>query len=245
MTDAKRCFGSPIPYLDTSNLPGKLIAVEGTDGVGRSTQVERLRLWLESLGYAVIVTGLTRSNLAKRGIDRAKEGHTLGRITFSLFYATDFADLYENTIIPGLRSGFVVLADRYIFTSLVRAKVRSLDLDWIREVYGFALVPDLVFYLDINVDDLVHRVLNSKGFDYWESGMDVDFGHDLFESFTNYQTAIIREFRRIAAEYRFRVVDACQSPEAINAQLRGPIAELLNIETSSAAAVTALSTRGQ
>lgn len=234
MTDVKSCYGNAIPYIDTTNLPGKLIVIEGTDGVGRSTQVESLRAWLESLGYAVIVTGLTRSDLTRKGIDRAKQGHTLGTLTFSLFYATDFADLFENTIVPGLRSGFVVLADRYIYTSLVRARVRGLDADWIRSIYSFAFIPDLVFYLDIDVQHLVPRVMNFKGFDHWESGMDLHLGEDVYDSFINYQTRIIAEFRALAREFNFVVVDATRTRAEINDELRRAIADLLGITNESA-----------
>src|SRR5687767_11538522 len=187
-------YSEPLPGVDSAELQGKLIVIEGPDAVGRTTQVTRLRAWLEQQGHAVLDTGLARSALAGKGIAQAKEGHTLGGITMSLFYATDFADRLENEIIPALRAGFVVLTDRYIYSLMARAVVRGADPEWLREVYGFALKPDAIFYLRISIDDLVTRVLQSTGFDYWESGMDLHMGEDLYESFVKYQTGLLAEF---------------------------------------------------
>src|SRR5258706_10774726 len=150
-------------------LPCRLVVIEGTDGVGRSTQLRLLRPWLESSGYAVIDTEMTRSVLAGSGLKQAKEGHTLGPITLNLFYATDFVDRFESQILPALRAGFIVLTDRYIYSLIARAVVRGADPDWIRSIYGLALKPDAIFYLKIGVEDLVPRVLQRGGFDYWES----------------------------------------------------------------------------
>ncbi|HLX41726.1 MAG TPA: thymidylate kinase, partial [Ktedonobacteraceae bacterium] len=123
-------------------LPGRLIVIEGTDGVGRTTQLRLLRPWLESSGYAVVDTEMTRSELVGTGLKQAKEGHTLGPITLNLFYATDFVDRFESQILPALRAGFVVLTDRYIFSLMARALVRGADPKWIRSIYGLALKPD-------------------------------------------------------------------------------------------------------
>src|SRR5258706_14777886 len=166
-------------------IPGRLIVIEGTDSVGRSTQLQLLRPWLESSGYAVVDTEMTRSELAGAGLKQAKEGHTLGPITLNLFYATDFVDRFESQIIPALRAGFIVLTDRYIYSLMARAIVRGADPRWIRSIYGLELKPDAIFYLQIGVEDLVPRVLQRRGFDYLESGMDMRLGADLFESFVN------------------------------------------------------------
>ena len=147
-------FGQELPNIDLDELKGKLIVLEGTDGVGRSTQIGLLKQWLENHGHAVLDTGMTRSALAGKRLKQAKEGHTLGPITMSLFYATDFADRLENEIIPALRAGFIVLTDRYIYSLMARAIVRGNDPEWLREVYGFALKPDAIFYLRLSVDDL-------------------------------------------------------------------------------------------
>src|SRR5438552_6801909 len=192
-------------------LPGRLIVIEGTDGVGRSTQLHLLRPWLESSGYAVIDTEMTRSELAGAGLKQAKEGHTLGPITLNLFYATDFVDRFESQILPALRAGFIVLTDRYIYSLIARALVRGAEPHWIRSIYGLALKPDAIFYLRIDIEDLIPRVLQRRGFNYWESGMDMRLGGDLFESFVNYQTRLLEEFDAMSQEYGFEIVDASQS----------------------------------
>src|SRR5438876_5313391 len=189
-------------------LPGRLIVIEGTDGVGRSTQMQLLRPWLESSGYAVVDTEMTRSDLVGAGLKQAKEGHTLGPVTLNLFYATDFVDRFENQILPALRAGFIVLTDRYIYSLMARALVRSADLQWLRAMYGLALKPDIVFYLKISLHDLVPRVLQSGGFDYWESGMDMRLGSDLYESFVNYQTSLMTAYEQMIGEYNLQVIDA-------------------------------------
>src|SRR5687767_13047407 len=148
-------YSEPLPGVDSAELQGKLIVIEGPDAVGRTTQVTRLRAWLEQQGHAVLDTGLARSALAGKGIAQAKEGNTLGPVTMTLFYATDFADRLENEIIPALRAGFVVLTDRYIYSLMARAMVRGADPEWLHEVYGFALRPDAIFYLRVQIDDLV------------------------------------------------------------------------------------------
>src|SRR5512140_3503213 len=177
-------YNEPLPGVDASELQGKLIVVEGPDAVGRSTQIHRLRSWLEQNGHAVLDTGMARSALAGKGIQQAKEGNTLGPITMTLYYTTDFADRLENEIIPALRAGFVVLTDRYIFSIMARSIARGEDRSWIERVAGFALVPHHVFYLRAGADELVSRVVLGRGrFDYWESGMDLHFGKTMYESF--------------------------------------------------------------
>src|SRR5215813_11851303 len=136
-------FGEGLPEIDLDELKGKLIVIEGTDGVGRSTHVGLLKQWLENHGHAVLDTGMTRSALAGAGLKVAKEGHTLGWITMSLFYATDFADRLENEMIPALRAGFIVITDRYIYSLMARALVRGADPEWVRQVHDFALKPDV------------------------------------------------------------------------------------------------------
>jgi dTMP kinase len=216
-----------LTYLNPSDLKGKLIAIEGTDGVGRSTHLEMLQEWLEVQGYGVITTGWTRSNLMSKTIEAAKAGNILDHWSLSLLYATDFADRLEHQIIPALRSGFVVLADRYIYTALARDFVRSGDRNWIRDVFGFALIPDLVCYLRIDVETLALRVIETTGMNYWESGMDLRLGADLYDSFKKYQSLLIKEFDKMAEEFHFNVVDARKSPEEIQEELRGYILPVL------------------
>ena len=212
-------FGEGLPEIDLQELKGKLIVLEGTDGVGRSTHIGLLKQTLENTGHAVLDTGMTRSALAGKRLKQAKEGHTLGGITMSLFYTTDFADRLENEIIPALRAGFIVLTDRYIYSLMARAIVRGADPDWIREVYGFALKPDAIFYLRLPIDDLVTRVLQSTGFDYWESGMDLHLGDDMYDSFVNYQTKLLLEFDKMVETYGFEVIDASSGIEEVFADL--------------------------
>ncbi len=208
-------------------LPGRLIVIEGTDGVGRSTQLNLLRPWLESSGYAAVDTEMTRSVLAGPGLKKAKEGHTLGPITLNLFYATDFVDRFESQILPALRAGFIVLTDRYIYSLMARALVRGADPHWIRSIYGLALKPDAIFYLKIGIEELIPRVLQRGGFDYWESGMDMRLGDDLFESFVNYQTRLLHQFELMSREYGFQNIDASLPVNQISEQLMQKIVPLL------------------
>ncbi len=227
-----RYYGRGLPYLPLEDYPGKIVAIEGTDGVGRSTQIRLLREWLEVQGYGVIETGWTRSPLMRPTIDLAKSSNTLNKLTFVLLYATDFADRMEKEIIPALKGGFIVLADRYIFTALARAEVRGVDPGWLRALYGFAILPHLVFYLKIDVPTLTRRVLRSGGMDFWESGMDLKLGDDIYDSFRAYQRALLREYDQLAEEFGFRTVDARQPIDAIQAQLRDQVGAFLTSPTS-------------
>jgi len=223
-------YGTLLPGVEHEEYSGKLIVIEGTDGVGRSTHIALLRTWLESRGHAVLDTGMTRSILAGRGIKDAKRGTTLGRLTMQLYYATDFIDRLENEMLPALRAGFVVLTDRYIYSAIARAEVRGIDPAWIRKIYGMALIPDAVFYLRINTaQHLVGRLLSSgRGFDYWESGMDLHLGDDLYDSFIEYQTRLLKVFDRLTGEYGFRVLNASRSVRTVGNDLRRAIAAVLD-----------------
>jgi dTMP kinase len=220
-------YGFPIPGVDAAELTGWLIVIEGTDGVGRTTHVTRLRAHLERLGYAVAEMGLNRSDLASRGIRRAKQGNTLGSTAFNLFYATDFADQLEKKIVPMLRAGFVVLTDRYLFSLIARAIVRKADPDWIKHILSFSLKPDVVYYLRIGVPELLPRTLQAGGFDYWESGMDLPMGDDLYESFIHYQERVIEELDALADEYGFHTLDATRSIEDLSQELCAHVTQLL------------------
>jgi dTMP kinase len=224
---AGKYYGRSIPYLPINEYPGKLIAVEGTDSVGRTTQIQLLREWLEIKGYGVIETGWTRSPLMQPTIELAKSSNTLNKLTFVLLYATDFADRLEKEIIPALKAGFVVLTDRYIFTALARAGVRGVDRAWLRNLYGFAIAPHMVFYLKIDVDTLIGRVLSSRGMDFWESGMDLKHGDDIYDSFRAYQQKLLREYASMADEFHFRVVDARRSIDKIQDELRRKVQAFL------------------
>ncbi len=225
-----RFYGAGLPKLEVgSELPGNLIVIEGADGVGRSTHIELLQGWLEGQGFAVASTGLVRSALTRRGIESAKEGHSFDRTTMSLFYATDLGDRLEHEIIPALRSGFVVLADRYIYTTMARGSARGLDREWLAKLYGFALVPRRVFFLRLDPDELIRRTLRRGGeLDYWESGRDIGLAPDLYTSFRKYQTLILEEFDRMAGLYGFTTIDASRTVEEVQAELRREVANLLD-----------------
>ena len=232
-------YGTGIPRLDLAELSGWLIVIEGTDGVGRTTHINLLRQHLEELGYAVAETGLSRSDLASRGIRRAKQGNTLGSNAFNLFYATDFADRLERQIVPALRSGFVMITDRYIYSLIARAIVRGADPDWIRRVYSFSLKPDAVFYLRIDTEDLVPRVLQQGGFDYWESGMDIPMGEDHYESFIRYQRRVIEELDRLSRDFSFDTIDATQEVDEIADYVSERVSALLEGAAPAADAIAA------
>src|SRR5277367_919923 len=187
----RRFYGYGIPNVDLSRLAGKLIVVEGADGSGRSTQIARLRNWLEGCGHATVQVGLKRSTLVSEELNQAQQGNILSHTTLSLFYATDFADQLENIILPGLRAGLMVLADRYIYTLMVRDMVRGMDEAWLKNLYGIAPEPDGVFYLSVEPQELVQRNLSKTAtLDYWESGMDLGLSRDVFDSFLQYQTRL-------------------------------------------------------
>src|SRR2546426_11364121 len=193
-----RFFGHGIPGVDGAKLRGKLIVVEGADGSGRSTQIARLVNWLEANGHATVQVGLKRSTLVSAELEQAQEGNILSHTTLSLFYATDFADQLENIILPALRAGFMVLADRYIYTLMARDIVRGMDEKWVKNVYGMALIPDAVFYLSVSPEELVQRNLaKSAALDYWESGMDIAIARNIFDSFIQYQKLMTEQFQRM------------------------------------------------
>jgi len=226
--EGPRWYGRGLPYVKRGPLPGHLVVIEGTDGVGRSTQIELLSPWLELEGYAVSNTGWTRSPLLSDTINEAKAGHELTTTTFSLLYAADFADRLEHQIIPALKAGFIVIADRYMYTAFARNTVMGVDSAWTRSLFGMAVVPDLVLYLQIDVDSLVPRVFEGKGMDYWESGMHLALGSDLYDSFVRYQGELIGEYDRLADEFGFVTVDARDSIDAIQEQLRAQVATYLS-----------------
>ncbi len=224
----KTFFGHGLPGVDLEKLTGKLIVIEGADGSGRSTQISRLVEWLEGTGHATLQVGLKRSTLVSEQLEQAQQGNILSRTTLSLFYATDFADQLEHAILPALRAGAVVLADRYIYTLMARDLVRGMDEKWLRNLYGIALVPDAVFYLEVSPEQLVQRVFaKNQSLDFWESGMDLGLSRDMFDSFLKYQAAMRETFRRLQSTYRFRIIDGERSTASINEELKERIEVVL------------------
>ncbi len=225
--NARKFLGRGLPYVDVSGLGGRLFVVEGTDGVGRSTQIELLKDWLELQGHAVVTTGWTRSPLMQPAIESAKEGHSLNRLTFSLIYACDFADRLENEILPALRAGMIVLADRYCYTAFARNTVRGVDEAWTRDLFGFALAPDVTIYLKLDVETLVRRVIRRGRLDYWEAGLDLNLGQDPYDSFVAYQQRLIERYDAMARSENFEVIDAARDVDAIQRDIRARILGLL------------------
>ena len=224
----RRFYGHGIPGVHTEELVGKLIVVEGADGSGRSTQIARLVEWLETCGHATVQVGLKRSSLVSAELERAQEGNILSRTTLSLFYATDFADQLENIILPALKAGFIVLADRYIYTLMARDMVRGMDEAWLKNIYGIAPEPDAVFYLAVGAEELVQRNLSKNAtLDYWESGMDLGMSRDVFDSFVQYQTAMQSAFRQLQKSYGFTIVDGNRSVDEVTGELRKKISAVL------------------
>ena len=224
----RKFYGHGIPGVQPEELVGRLIVVEGADGSGRSTQIAMLTRWLEGAGHATAQVGLKRSTLVSEELNQAKKGNILSRTTLSLFYATDFADQLENSILPALKAGFIVLADRYIYTLMARDLVRGMDGKWLENLYGIALTPDAVFYLKVSPEILVQRNF-AKDFalDYWESGMDLGLSRDMFDSFLKYQGLMANQFERLQATYGFSIIDGDRSPEAVNAELRQKTEQVL------------------
>ena len=217
-----------MPYLHDSKITGRLIVIEGPDASGRSTQIEYLTTKLEADGFAVLNTGLKRSDIIGAGILEAKRNVTLGKRTIALFYAADFADQLEHKIIPALQSGYVVLADRYVYTLMARNSVRGIRRTWSADLYSFALVPDLVFYLDVDPFRLVHRVFEKhQQLDYYESGSDLGLSDDMFESFIIYQRKMAREFEMLKKKYGLISIDGNLPSEEVNHILEDRISQYL------------------
>lgn len=208
--------------------PGLLIVIEGTDGSGRSTQIQKLREWLAVESYGVVVTEWKSSPLMSPVITEAKAGNLLNATTFSLLYASDFAHRLENIIIPALRAGLVVLADRYIYTAFARDVVRGVSPVWARKLYGFAPEPDLVFYLKMSCSALLKRIIATSGLDFHESGRDIGLSTDFYESFKIYQRRILAEYVKMTEEFNFMTINGMMSPSNIQIQLREKIKEALD-----------------
>jgi dTMP kinase len=223
-------YGAALPELRNAQFAGKLFALEGADGSGRSTHIRLLSEWLESIGYAVKHMGLRRSPLLAGDIEQLKQSNILTHTTMSLFYATDFFDQLVHEIIPALRAGYVVLADRYIYTLMARDIVRGAESEWTRNLYSPALVPDAVAYLNVAPRQLALRNFEkSATLDYWESGMDLGLDRDMFESFLKYQARLGREFERMQKRYGFEIVDGNRGIDQIQRDLRTRLGATLGV----------------
>jgi len=208
--------------------PGLLIVIEGTDGSGRSTQIQKLGEWLAIESYGVMISEWKTSRLLSTAIDKAKERNLLNANTFSLLYAADLTDRLENNIIPALKAGLIVLVDRYSYTAFARDVVRGVSPHWVRKLYEFAPEPDLVFYLKMPVDILLKRIIATSGLDYYESGRDIGLSTDFYESFKLYQRRIIAEYTKMAKEYGFISINGNASVNSIQSKIRACVKELLD-----------------
>jgi dTMP kinase len=219
-----------LPTRDRSELSGHLIVLEGTDGSGRSTQIALLTEWLESQGFAVQTMGLRRSFLIAKDIDGLLAKNSVTRYTLALMYATDFFDQLENRILPALRSGMIVLADRYYYTLIVRAAVRGLDHGYLHRIYDLALPPDLTFFLNVRPQISFEREFQkSPAISFWEAGRDLHLSDDLYDSFISYQTMIRKEFVALAKHHGFTTLNGENPIRTVNADLRKRIASYLGI----------------
>jgi dTMP kinase len=234
-------FGETLVGLNPSDLNGTLVVIEGMDGSGRSTQIALLQEWLESEGFSVQTSGLRRSNLVGRDIDQLLAKNAVTRLTLALMYATDFFDQLEHRIVPALRSGAVVLADRFIFTLIARGVVRGINRDYMTGLYAMALRPHLTFWLNVRPETAFAREFKkAQAISYWEAGRDMSLSHDLYWSFVRYQTMIKREFEVMAKKSGFIELDGEASVSNVNRQLRLRIGEQLGIRASKYAPSAAL-----
>ena len=203
------------------SIPGKLIAVEGLDGSGKSTQVYLLKRWLELEGYKVSFTEWNSSAIVKRATRKVKKRQLLTPTTFSLIHCTDFADRYERQVLPLLNAGYIVLADRWVFTAFARDAVRGVDRTWLRKLYSYALKPDVTFYFEVPLKTALGRILDGRTrVKYHEAGMDMGYSADPYESFGIFQGKINQEYRRMVREYDFIAIDATEAPDIQQTKVR-------------------------
>ena len=202
-------------------FPGRLIAVEGLDGSGKSTQVHLLQKWLEQQGCKVFFSEWNSSALVKSATSKGKKQNLLTPTTFSLIHATDFADRYERQLLPLLRAGYIVLCDRYIFTAFARDVVRGCPPDWVRGVYSFAALPDLTFFFRADLEVSLARILDNRPvLKFHEAGLDLNLSADPYESFRIFQGRIFEQYLAMSTEFRFTIMDANQRIEAQQGTMR-------------------------
>jgi dTMP kinase len=226
LTEPRAGVGQPT----RSRYKGKLIAVEGLDGSGKSTQMYLLKRWLELQNMRVSFTEWNSSTIVKAATKRGKKQQLLTATTFSMIHATDFAHRYERNIVPLLRNGYVVLADRYIFTALARDAVRGCDRDWVRNLYSFAVIPDITFYFDVPLETAVGRILSGRPvLKYHEAGLDLGLSTDPTESFKLFQGRIKEEYSHLVGEFGLTVMDATKPIELQQQTMRAIVADRIDL----------------
>ena len=216
-------------YKSKNGYEGLLIVIEGTDGSGKSTQIGRLKRWIEDQSYGVMVSEWKTSKFIADAINDAKERNLLNATTFSLLYAADFADRFENIILPSLKAGFVVILDRYIYTAYARDVVRGHDIDWVKNLYDYAPEPDMTFYLDVPVEILLKRIIGTTGLDYWESGRDIGLSTDFYNSFKIYQNKCLDEYQKMIDKYGFISIDGTLSEKDIHKKIISNVKNILDV----------------
>ncbi len=216
-------------YKSKHGYEGLLIVIEGTDGSGKSTQIERLKRWIEDQSYGVMVSEWKTSKFIADAINDAKERNLLNATTFSLLYAADFADRLENIILPALKAGFVVILDRYVYTAYARDVVRGHNIEWLKNLYDYAPEPDMVFYLDVPVEILLKRIIGTTGLDYWESGRDIGLSSDFYKSFQIYQGKCLDEYQKMIKEYGFFSIDGTLSEKEIHKKIVSHVKNILEV----------------
>lgn len=218
------------PKVKPRDIPGALIAVEGLDGSGKSTQIYLVKRWLELEGFKVYFTEWNSSVIVKSATKKGKKLQLLTPTTFSLIHCTDFADRYERQVLPLLLAGYIVLADRYIYTAFARDAVRKCDPTWVRNLYSFAVHPDLTFFFDVPLEVALGRILAGRPkMKYHEAGMDLNLSPDPYESFRLFQGQICGEYQKLVEEYGLQVIDATDSIETQQEKVRNIISERLDL----------------
>ena len=217
-------------YKSKHGYEGLLIVIEGTDGSGKSTQISRLKRWIEDQSYGVMVSEWKTSKFIADAINDAKDRNLLNATTFSLLYAADFADRLEQVIIPALKAGFVVILDRYVYTAYARDVVRGHNIEWLKNLYDYAPEPDMVFYLDVPVEILLKRIIGTTGLDYWESGRDIGLSTDFYNSFKIYQGKCLDEYQKMIKEYGFISIDVTLGEKEIHKKIVSQVKNILEIE---------------
>ncbi|MFH1739670.1 MAG: dTMP kinase [bacterium] len=211
-------------------MKGKLIAVEGLDGSGKSTQIYLLKRWLELEDVKVFFTEWNSSVLVKSATKRGKKQNLLTSTTFSLIHCTDFADRWERQILPLLKAGYIVLCDRYIFTAFARDATRGCDREWLRSVYSFAAIPDITFFFQVPLEVALGRILSGRPvLKYHEAGMDMGFSKDPYESFSIFQGRINEEYTKMIDEFGLELINASQTIEAMQEQVRSIVAKKIDL----------------
>ena len=208
-------------------LPGTLICVEGIDGSGKSTQLAILKDWLISLGQDVIFTEWNSSELISKTTKQAKKKNLLSPRTFSLLHAVDFADRLEQIIVPALKAGFIVLADRYVYTAFARDVARKVDPKWVRNMYGFAVNPDLAVYFKVPVDVSLNRICANRQPKFYEAGMDMKLSSDPYVSYKIFQGSVLNEYDKMRDEYGLVKMDATESIHQQQIKFRKLVKEVL------------------